>query len=61
MEFEGLARLEDIISRLLSQHAELKKQNEMLAVEVDEKNWSLVGFMTKFLRCMGIRRRFTIA
>ncbi|MEN8258264.1 MAG: cell division protein ZapB [Thermodesulfobacteriota bacterium] len=41
MEFEGLERLEDIIGRLLSQHAELKKQNEMLAAEVEEKKQEL--------------------
>ena len=41
MEFEGLERLEDMVGRLLSQHAELKKQNEMLAAEVEEKKHEL--------------------
>ena len=41
MEFDGLTRLEDIVGRLLSQYAELKEQNKMLAVEVEEKKQEL--------------------
>lgn len=53
MEFEGLSRLEDIVGRLLSQHAELKKQNEMLAVEVEEKKQELGRLHEKILEMHG--------
>ncbi len=53
MEFEGLTRLEDIVGRLLSQHAELKKQNEMLAAEVDEKKQELGRLHDKILEMHG--------
>lgn len=41
MEFEGLLRLEDIVGRLLTKYGELKKQNEMLTAEIDEKKQEL--------------------
>lgn len=49
MEFEGLTRLEDIVGRLLSQYTECKKQNEMLAAEVAEKNQELLRLNDKIL------------
>lgn len=53
MEFEGLTRLEDIVGRLLSQHAELKKQNEMLAAEVEEKKQELGRLHDKIVEMHG--------
>lgn len=53
MEFEGLARLEDIVGRLLTQHAELKKQNDMLAAEVEEKKLELGRLHEKILEMHG--------
>lgn len=37
MEIEGLSRLEEIVSRLLSQYADLKKENEALSAELASK------------------------
>jgi uncharacterized coiled-coil DUF342 family protein len=53
MEFDGLTRLEDIVGRLLSQYAELKKQNDMLAAEVDEKKQELGRLHDQILEMHG--------
>ncbi len=53
MEFEGLTRLEDIVGRLLTQYAELKQQNEMLAAEVEEKKQELGRLHDKVLDMHG--------
>lgn len=53
MEFAGLTRLEDIVGRLLTQYAELNKENEMLAVEVAEKKQELGRLHDKILEMHG--------
>lgn len=53
MEFEGLSRLEDIVGRLLSQYAELKSENVMLAAEVEDKKQELGRLQEKVLEMNG--------
>ena len=53
MEFEGLSRLEDIVGRLLSQYAELKSENDLLAAEVEDKKQELGRLQDKVLEMNG--------
>jgi chromosome segregation ATPase len=53
MEFEGLLRLEDIVGRLLTKYGELKKQNEMLTAEIDEKKQELVSLQQEVSEMRG--------